>query len=114
MDRAGYTAALTNWTWEGLIGAAMGHNTLPLGTVRAYVHSDSNLHGIRYPELDALLDAAGATTSVEEQQKLVKEVDMYTIENHWWIWGPKAGKYMAHQRGSSDSTVKPGLDLWTA
>ena len=97
LDRAGYTAALSNWTWEGLIGAAMGNNTLPLGTVRAYVHSDSNLHGIRYPELDALLDAAGATTSVEEQQKLVKEVDMYTIENHWWIWGPKAGKYMAHQ-----------------
>ena len=22
---------------------------------------------------------------------------MYTMENHWWIWGPKAGKYMSHQ-----------------
>jgi len=22
---------------------------------------------------------------------------MYTIENHWHVWGPKAGKFMAHQ-----------------
>ena len=47
--------------------------------------------------MDALLDAAQATTSEEERQRLVKEVDMYTMENHWWIWGPKAGKYMANQ-----------------
>ena len=22
---------------------------------------------------------------------------MYTMENQWWIWGPKAGNYMSHQ-----------------
>ena len=47
--------------------------------------------------MDSLLDAAQATTSEEERQRLVKEVDMYTMENHWWIWGPKAGKYVEHQ-----------------
>ena len=86
-------------TWEGLIYHTMGNNTEPLGFVRQMVHSSSHedLHGIRYAELDALLDAAGATDSEQERQRLVKEVDMYTMENHWWIWGPKAGKYMSHQ-----------------
>ena len=77
----------------------LGWNGAPIRMVRSLVHSSSHedLHGIRYPELDSLLDAAQATTSIEEQQRLVKEVDMYTMENHWWIWGPKAGKYMANQ-----------------
>ena len=99
MDEAGAGPARSNRTWEGLIYHTLGNNTEPLGFVREMVHSSSyeDLHGVRYPELDALLDAAQATDSEEERQKRVKEVDMYTMENHWWIWGPKAGKYMAHQ-----------------
>ena len=66
---------------------------------RVVVHSSSHedLHGVPRPELDALLDAAGATASEEERQKLVKEVDMYTMENHWWIWGPGAQQTRALQ-----------------
>ena len=99
LDEAGAGPTRSNRTWEGLIYHTMGNNTEPLGFVRQMVHSSSfeDLHGIRYPELDALLDAAAATDSEEERQRLVKEVDMYTMENHWWIWGPKAGKYMSHQ-----------------
>ena len=99
LDEAGAGPARSNRTWEGLIFHTLGNNTEPLGFVRQMVHSSSyeDLHGIRYPELDALLDAAQATDSEEERQKLVKEVDLYTMGNHWWIWGPKAGKYMAHQ-----------------
>ena len=105
-------------TWEGLIHHTMGNNTEPLGFVRQMVHSSSNedLHGIRYPELDALLDAAAATDSEEERQRLVKEVDLYTMENHWWIWGPKAGKYMAHQPwvvGFNGETQFSSLDRLT-
>ena len=99
LDDAGMVSTRRNRTWEGLMSYVMGSNSEPLGAVRSFVHSDSapDLHGIRYPELDALLAAAAATSSEEERQRLVKEVDMYTIENHWWIWGPKAGKYMSHQ-----------------
>ena len=99
LDEAGASPARRDRTWEGLIYHTMGNNTEPLGFVRQMVHSSSHedLHGIRYPELDALLDAAQATDSEEERQRLVKEVDLYTMENHWWIWGPKAGKYMSHQ-----------------
>ena len=99
LDGAAATAVRGDRTWEGLIYHTMGNSTEPLGFVRQMVHSTSHedLHGIRYPELDALLDAAQATTSEEEHQRLVKEVDMYTMENHWWIWGPKVGNYMSHQ-----------------
>ncbi len=99
LDEAGASPARRDRTWEGLIFHTMGNNTEPLGLVRQMVHSSSNddLHGIRYAELDALLDAAAATDSEQERQRLVKEVDLYTMENHWWIWGPKAGKYMSHQ-----------------
>ena len=88
-------------TWEGLRAGPLGFNCDPLAfwcsAARAHSTSTFNFHGIGYPELDALIDAAQAATSVEEQQRLVREVDMYTIENHWHVWGPKAGKFMAHQ-----------------
>ena len=116
LDEAGAGPARSNRTWDGLIYHTMGNNTEPLGFVRQMVHSSSyeDLHGIRYPELDALLDAAQATDSEEERQRLVKEVDMYTMENHWWIWGPKLESTCRTSHGLSDSTVKPSLDSWTA
>ena len=85
---------------EGLMWHPLGWNGNPMVFIRGMVHSssmDAALHGIRYPELDALVEAAEATTSEEEQQELVKEVALHTMENHWWIWGPKTGKYMAYQ-----------------
>ena len=99
LDEASGSATRRNRTWEGLMFHLLGSNNPPLSEVRNMVHSSSpgDLHGIRYPELDALIEAAEATTSEEERQELVKEVDMFTIKNHWWIWGPKAGSYMAHQ-----------------
>ena len=99
LDGAANAAARRDRTWEGLLWQPLSWNGDPIGFVFNMVHSSSHeeLHGIRYPELDALLDAAQATTSEEERQRLVKEVDMYTMENHWWIWGPKAGKYMVNQ-----------------
>ena len=86
-------------SWEGLIWHSMGVSTAPLSFIRIFAYSTStdNLHGIGYPELDDLVDAAVATTSIEEQQRLVKEIDMYMIENHWYVWGPMAGVYRARQ-----------------
>ena len=88
-------------TWEGMISTVLGHNCPPppLWCAASHAHSKSifNYHGIGYPELDALIDRAQATTSIEEQQRLIREVDMYTIENHYNVWGPLAGKFMAHQ-----------------
>ena len=99
LDEASAPVARRDRTWEGLVYHTLGNNTGPVAFLRQLIHSSSyeDLHGVPHPELDALIEAADTTSSIEEQQRLVKEVDMYAMENHWWIWGPKAGKYMAHQ-----------------
>ena len=99
LDEAAGAVVRRDRTWEGLMYHTLGQNAEPLSVVRHAVHSSSSedLHGVQHPELDALLDDAQATTSEEERQKLFKEVDMSTMENHWWIWGPKPMKYRAQQ-----------------
>ena len=100
LDGAPWSAARRDHTWEGLMWQPLGWNANPMVFIRGMVHSssmDAALHGIKYTELDALVEAAEATDSEEERQNLAKEVDMYTMANHWWIWGPKTGKYMAYQ-----------------
>ena len=99
LDEATTAVVRSNRTWEGLMFHPLGQNSEPVSVVRQAVHSSSSedLHGVPHPELDALLDDAQATTSEEERQKLFKEVDMYTMKNHWWIWGPKPMKYRAQQ-----------------
>ena len=48
-----------------------------------------NAGGSQWPEMDAMVDAVRAATTNEEQQRLMKELDMYAIEKHWLIWTPK-------------------------
>ena len=36
-----------------------------------------------------MVDDVRAATTEEEQQRLTKELDMYAIEKHWLIFGPK-------------------------
>ena len=40
------------------------------------------------PKVDAMIDALQATTDFEEYQRLFREIDMYSIEQHWMIWSP--------------------------
>ena len=58
-------------------------------------HSDSEVNrgGVQDPEYDAMVDAALGATSIEEQKRLIAEVDMYAIEQHWHIFGPKSPVY---------------------
>ena len=44
-----------------------------------------------------MVDAALAATTHEEQQRLIVEADMYVIEKHWQIWGPRSPTFMVAQ-----------------
>ena len=46
-----------------------------------------NLPGWNDPKLDAMVEAALAADTVEEQKRLMKEVDWYKIENRGHVWG---------------------------
>ena len=47
------------------------------------------------PAYDALYEAASGATTVEEQQRLIKEADMYQIRQHWHIPGPRVPSFQA-------------------
>ena len=88
---AEYHERLFSRTGEGMYSAIAGTPYDPPMVVGWY-HSDAqwNRPGSQWPELDAMVDAAVAATTVEEQQRLIKEADMYAMEKHWLIWGPKS------------------------
>ena len=47
--------------------------------------------------MDSKIEAAQLATTLEEQQRLIREADMYTIEKQWQIWGPKSPVWWALQ-----------------
>ncbi len=44
-----------------------------------------------------MVDAARAATSLEEQKRLVKEADMYAIQQKWFIWGSRTPQFSLNQ-----------------
>ena len=98
LDYGEYHERLFSRTYEGMVSAISGTIYDPEMTVSWY-HSDNqwNRGGTQWPELDALVDAALAATTIEEQQRLVREADMYAMANHWLIWSPKLPFFVAYQ-----------------
>ena len=98
MDRAQLMPLATEGNWEGMAGAVTGWNNPwgGVGVLRHIAHSTSLVKFKGRSELvDAMIEAAESATSIAEEQRLGREADMYMIEQHFYIWGPKAGKYMA-------------------
>ena len=84
--------------YEGMMVSIAGGLYDPTVMV-AWFRSDATwnrpLH--QWPEVDAMVDAALAATTIEEQQRLIAEADMYMIERHWQIWGPKSPRLILAQ-----------------
>ena len=56
-----------------------------------------NLPGIKAPELDALIEAAEAATTIDEQMMYARQADMFLIEQQGYVWGPHAAKFNVAQ-----------------
>ena len=48
-------------------------------------------------QYDAWYEAALAATTLEEQRDLIKKMDMRSIEQAWFIWGPTAQSFNVAQ-----------------
>ncbi len=57
----------------------------------------SNTSNVSDPEYEAMIEVAAAATTLEEQNRLAGELNMYAIERFWAIWGPMAPQYQATQ-----------------
>ena len=81
-------------TYEGMTYIDLGVDWSPGGLMdRIHSRNYNNRTGHQDPVFDAMAEAAMAATTVEEQQRLVAEADMYIIEQHWYIWGPKVPQF---------------------
>ena len=101
LDRPQLIPLLTGGDYGGMAGIVTGWSH-PYGAVpvlRHTGHSTSlwNVPRFKDAELDAMIEAGESATSIAEEQRLASETDMYMIEKHVYLWGPKAGKYMAIQ-----------------
>ena len=87
-------------TYEGMSWALAGAEGAPLTLITPY-HSRTwgwaNWGAFQDPVLNAKIEAVEAATTIEEQKRLLKEADMYLIEIHHVIWGPKVPWFSATQ-----------------
>ena len=65
-------------------GSLSNPGSIPL---RYVLTAPFNSAAVDDPVYDAMYEAAQAATTIEEQQRLVKELDMYSKENHWAVYG---------------------------
>ncbi len=96
VDAATFNAMVNEHTYEGLTLANTGARFAPTVTVN-WAHSTEmwNSPGWQDPKLDAMVEAALAADTVEEQRRLITEVDMYQIENRGWVYGTLVPIYFA-------------------
>ena len=97
-DGATLNAMVREHTYEGLTMANSAAQFSPGMTVN-WAHSTDNFGvnapGWQDPKLDAMVEAALAADSIEEQKRLITEVDMYQIENRGWVYGTLVPIYFA-------------------
>ena len=88
-DAPTYDARFKDQSYGGMTWW-MGFAPSPPMKVLSYSVSGApgNRHGTSDPAFDAMYEAAEAATTEEEQIRLIREMDMYYIEQHWTIWGP--------------------------
>ena len=98
VDAPTFNTVVNEHTYEGMIGSFQGGQFPPLtSTGWGSSNASWNFPGFQDPTMDAMVEAALAATDLEEQRRLIKEVDMYQIENRWHIWGPKVPNFQVSQ-----------------
>ena len=89
LSSAEYHERLWSRTGEGIYSAIAGNLFDPV-MMGGWYHSDDmwNRGGSQWPELDAIVEAALAAPTDEEQKRLIAEADKYAMSRHWLIFGP--------------------------
>ena len=74
-----------------------GAKWFPVAYLNAYL-TEGGFPGsvVSDPDYDAMFEAAGAATTIEEQNRINGELNQYVIEKSWTIWGPLAPQYHAN------------------
>ena len=99
-DGATLVPLIQSRAYQGMSGRELGTFTgNPLGSLHVVAYTDAtwNAPGIDDAKMNALLDAAAATTDLAEHQRLVKEADLHLIANHWYGWSHRLPQIFVFQ-----------------
>ena len=100
LDRPAVLAALNELAYEGMFLTIAARDAEAMDVVGWY-HSGrigtQNFGGLRDSVFDAMFDDAKAAATVEEQQRLVREIDLYLARNHYLVWSPKVPWFNVNQ-----------------
>ena len=90
-----FNERITSREFEGISAAIAGARFDPKDMVDwlRTDHPTNNKSGHQFHELDAMVDAALAAKTLEEQKRLIAEADMYAVEKHFRIWGPRGPQF---------------------
>ena len=92
------TGLITDGTYEGMTFMDLGNDTAPnLLLNRLRIGQVWGRTGHQDPVMQSKVEAAMVAPSLEEQQRLTAEADLYMVEQHWYIWGPKVPQFDAMQ-----------------
>ena len=80
----------------GAFSWASGVRAFPPRQMEAFWSGFSWNIGVRDAQYDAWYEAMLAATTVEEQRSAIQKMDMYSIEQHWMIWGALGPAYNVH------------------
>ena len=98
VDRTSFIAIILEHKMQGLTSASHNMDWCCVGPIgQAYSKAGWNPPNVQDPAFDAIYEAAVAATTIEDQKRLVKEADMYIIEKHWWIGGPRVPLFSVTQ-----------------
>ena len=89
VDSATATAKRDSGEFEGFWAWGMARRVEPI-SYYSLLYSKSGVYtwmGIADPVYDALYEAAVATSDIEEQKRLSREMGIRAVEMHWGIWG---------------------------
>ena len=74
-----------------------GTKGFPAGQVQYFWSGWDRNAVVRDAQYDALYEAMQAATTMEEEMRLIKQMDMRSIEQFWALWGPLAPVFSFHQ-----------------
>ena len=99
LEDATLTAKLSgDWdgmTWNWSVGADYGNLDASLGGFRS--DATNSWGAFNFPEVDTRYAEYTATTDQDAAMRLAKELDMYVIEQHPYIWGVRVGSFNVAQ-----------------
>ena len=98
-DSATFGAKRRGGTFE-VVSFISGNDWDPLEQIKQFytpAASPYNSPHVKDPAYDALVAPVLAADTIEERQRLIKPVEKYINEQHWYLWGSRVPQFHALQ-----------------